>query len=221
MWGRCLGYMCAVRLVVAFDSGLPVARFGALFHVLCLEEPAARLEWRATGFPTRSRPLLDGADVGLFSAPPLATGLSAITLETSRMFVVMAVGHPLARRGELRVADVLDEPFPGGRDLHPEWRAFWTLDAVRGGPPNVVGDGVADAQEGLELVVSGRAIATVAAWMPNGLAHPGVIAVPLVDGPAVATQLVWRADDDSAMVHALVDLARAWTREPDRNGKGA
>src|SRR3954462_7930362 len=128
-------------LRVAFEGGLPVGRFGPLFHVLCMEEPAARLEWTAVGFPTLSGALLDGADVGLFTSPPVTEGLSAMTLDESPMFVAMAVGHPLARRGEVRVADILDEPFPAGPDLQPDWRAFWTLDAARGGPPRRRGGG--------------------------------------------------------------------------------
>jgi DNA-binding transcriptional LysR family regulator len=200
-----------MRLRVAFEGGLPVGRFGPLFHVLCLEQPSTRLEWTAVGFPTRLGALLDGADVGLFTSPPVTEGLSALTLDESPMFVAMAVGHPLAQRGEVRVADVLDEPFPAGPDLQPDWLAFWTLDAARGGPPKLCGGQVADAEEGLALVVSGRAIATVAGWVPDGLAHPGVIAVPLVDGPRVPTQLVWRSDDDSPIVRALLDLAGAWT----------
>jgi DNA-binding transcriptional LysR family regulator len=210
-----------MRLRVAFEGGLPVGRFGPLFHVLCLEEPATRLEWTAVGFPTVSGPpLLDGADVGLFSSPPVREGLTALTLDESPMFVAMAVGHPLARRDEVRVADILDEPFPGGPDLHPDWRAFWTLDSARGGPPKVCGGEVANAEDGLALVVSGRAIATVAAWVPDGLTHPGLIAVPLVDGPSVATRLVWHSDDDSPIVRALLDLAAAWTGDRRRNGGG-
>ena len=106
-------------LRVAFEGGLPVGRFGPLFHVLCLEEPATRLEWTVVGFPTRSGVLLDGADVGLFTSPPVTEGLSALTLDVSPMFVAMAVGHPLARLAEVRVADVLDEPFPPGRTCTP------------------------------------------------------------------------------------------------------
>src|SRR3954471_12009713 len=116
-----------MRLRVAFEVGLPVGRFGALFHVLCLEEPATRLEWTAVGFPTLSGGLLDGADVGLFIAPVVTEGLSALTLDESPMFVAMGVGQPLGRRGEGRGGDTLDEPFPGGPDLQPDWRAVLDL----------------------------------------------------------------------------------------------
>src|ERR1700710_2589269 len=114
-------------LRVAFMP-LPMARWGTLFHVLTLERPGLRLAWQPTGFPTRNRHLLEGADVGLFLEPPEEPGIAALTLGVSRICVVMAAGHRLARGNhELRVADVLDQPFPGHPDLHPEWAAFWSL----------------------------------------------------------------------------------------------
>jgi DNA-binding transcriptional LysR family regulator len=197
-------------LRVAFDA-LPLARWGPLFHVLRLEQPDVRLEWQPAGFPTRERSLLQGADVGLFVAPPQAAGLSALTIETSRMLVIMAVGHRLAQHHELRVAEILDEPFPGGPNLHPEWRAFWTLDEQRGGPPTLTDDRVENAYQGLQVVASGRAIATIPATIAIGLPHPGVVAIPLSGGPSVATRLVWRSDDENPIVHSVVDLAAAMT----------
>jgi DNA-binding transcriptional LysR family regulator len=200
------------QLTVAFDAGLPLARWGPLFHVLCLERPGLRLQWRPVGFPTSTRPLLDGADVGLFLEPPDEHGLSALTLEASRMVVVMAAGHPLAQQPELRVADILDQPFLRSRNIDPRWCAFWTLDAQRGGPPRCNDDDVdvdvENAEQGLEAVVSGRAIATLAASLANGLAHPGVVAIPLVDGPLVATRLVWPSATTDPVVRCLVDLAQ-------------
>ncbi len=47
----------------------------------------------------------------------------------------------------------------------------------------------------------------------DGLAHPGVIALPLRDGPQVRTSLVWHSDTDNPIVDALLDLATAWTRD--------
>jgi hypothetical protein len=63
---------------VAFDA-VPFAQWAPLFHVVCIEQSGLRLQWRSVGFPTRKRPPLDGADVGLFVAPPREAGLSALT----------------------------------------------------------------------------------------------------------------------------------------------
>jgi DNA-binding transcriptional LysR family regulator len=129
------------------------------------------------------------------------------------MVVVMAVGHRLAHRDTLSVADVLDEPFPGGPNLRPEWSAFWTLDEQRGRPPKRTDDEVTSAEEGLQVVAAGRAIATVPDWVATGLAHPGVVALPLKDGPPVATCLVWRGDEENPVVLRFVELAAAWARD--------
>ena len=52
------------RLRVAFDV-LPMARWGPLFHLLCLERPATRIEWQRAEFPEPGRSVLEGADVGV------------------------------------------------------------------------------------------------------------------------------------------------------------
>jgi DNA-binding transcriptional LysR family regulator len=202
-------------LTVAIDA-LPLGHWAPLFHVLRLEQPDMRLEWRRMGFPTPERSLLDRADVGLFVEPPREAGLSARTIETSQMLVLMAVGHRLARSHELRVADILDQSFPGCPRLHPEWRAFWTLDEQRGGPPPLTDDWIESPDEGLSVVASGRAIATIPATIAGRLPHPGVIAIRLTDGPPVETRLVWRSGEDTAIVHSLIELATAMTsKAPD------
>src|SRR3954468_10011626 len=161
-----------MQLTVAFDRTLPVARWGPLFHVLCLEQPGITLSWRPVGFPMPGRPLLGDADVGLLVEPPPEEGLDTLVLESSQMVVVMAVGHPLTRHHELRVADVLAQPFPNAEDVHAAWRAFWTLDEHRGGPPAFVGNGVTTAAAGIEVVAGSDAIATLPEWAAGGVQHP-------------------------------------------------
>src|SRR5690349_6428647 len=123
-WG--FGYEKAMStLCVAFDA-MPLARWGSLFHVLLLERPGLRLQWLPREFPRDDRPLLDGADVGLFVEPQLEPGQEALTVGSSRMAVVLAAGHRLATHHELHVADVLGEPFPDAPRVRREWRAFWS-----------------------------------------------------------------------------------------------
>jgi DNA-binding transcriptional LysR family regulator len=204
------------QLRIVFDVRLPTARWGPLFHVFRLEHPDLRLEWQPTGFPIRGRSLLEGADAGLFVEPPPEAGLSALTLDVSPMVVIVAAGDRLAHHTELRVADILDRPFPGGPNLNPEWTSFWTLDEQRGGPATRTADDVKSAKDGVEVIAAGRAIGTLPTWMADGLAHPGVIALPLRDGPHVRTRLVWHSHHDNPIVDALLDLATAWTRDGRR-----
>jgi DNA-binding transcriptional LysR family regulator len=199
-------------LRVHYDAHLPQVRWGPLFHVFRLEQPHATLEWRPAAFPSRNGSLLGDADVALRLEPPEDAGLSWLTLDRSPMAVIVAAGDPLAHREELRVADVLDRAFPGTPSSHPRWMAFWTLDAQRGAPPPFTEDDVTTAAEALDVVATGRAIATAPTWVATGLPHPGVIALPLRDGPEVRTRLVWRSDDDNQLVLSLIDLAAAWVK---------
>src|SRR5690349_1667800 len=175
------------RVQVRFDTRLPHARWGPLFHVFRLEHPEVHLEWRPAPFPARDRTLLDGAGVGLMLEPPPEPGVSALTLDTSPMVVIVAAGDPLAHHDELSVADLLDRPFPGAPSLRPEWTAFWTLDALRGGPPTCTDDDIRTSEDAIAVVAEGRAIATVPAWVAGGLSHPGVVAVPLREAPQART----------------------------------
>jgi DNA-binding transcriptional LysR family regulator len=203
----------AHRVTVAFDGRLPHARWGPLFHVFRIEQPEVELEWVPAVFPAAGRPQLAGADVGLFLEPVADPAISILALDTSPMVVIVASGDPLAHREEIDVSDILDRPFPGTPRVDPDWTAFWTLDALRGGrPPERTGDDVIDAESGLEVIASGRAIGTIPASVADGLAHPGVISLPLRDAPLARICLVWRSGDDRPAVHSLVELASAWTR---------
>ena len=205
-------------LTVAFDEGLPHARWGPLFHVFRLERSDVILSWRAIGFAAGERPRLEDADVGIFVGPREETGMDMSTLDAIPMVALVAAGHRLADRSELVVADIIDEPFPGGSGIAADWMSFWTLDEQRGAPPKRAEDQGTGAERGLEIVAAGRAITTVPVWLANCVSHPGVIALPIRDAPRVLTRLVWRADDDGPAVRALVDLARAWA--PDDRGNG-
>jgi hypothetical protein len=79
-----------------------------LFHVLRLQKPSLRLEWRPIAFPTRDRPLLQNADVGVFADAPPEAGMSQLTIGIGPMLVLTAAGHCLARSTELWIADVLE-----------------------------------------------------------------------------------------------------------------
>jgi DNA-binding transcriptional LysR family regulator len=127
------------------------------------------------------------------------------------MVVIVAAGDPLAHHAAVRVADIIHRPFPGSPTLDPEWTSFWTLNEQRGSPPELTDDDVKTAEDAMQVVAAGRAIATAPASVAVGLAHPGVIALPLRDGPQVRTRLLWRSDDDNPIIDSLVDLATAWT----------
>jgi len=199
-----------MQLTIAFDAFLPVARWGPLFHVLCLEQPRLTLAWQPVRCRTLGRSPLDDAEVALLVEPLLGPGLDSLTIDSSPIVAVMPVGHPLARHHDISVADILDEQFLDVHGLDPRWRAIWTLDQRRGAPAKLIEPPAADADAGLAAIASGAAIGTIPEWAANGLHHPGVVSVTLRDAPSVTTRLVWHANHDNPVVRALIDLAAAW-----------
>ena len=83
------------------------------------------------------------------------------------MVVIVAAGDRLAYHTELRVADILDRPFPGGPNLDPEWTSVWTLEEQRGGPAICTADDVRSAEDALEVIAAGRAIGTCPPGWPT------------------------------------------------------
>jgi DNA-binding transcriptional LysR family regulator len=187
---------------------LPLTRWAPMFQALCREHPGTRLHWQPLEFPLARRSPIEGVDVGLILQPPNRPDHRSLELEREPRVVMMSPTHRLADRSELTVADVLDEPFPGCHPaMDPEWQAFWTLDEERGGPAPTTEDRISNADEGTEVVVSGRAIITTPAGMAAAFPHPGLVAVPLRDATPATLSLVWRAGDDSPLVSALVRIA--------------
>ena len=102
------------QLHVGFMSLTPPMMAGELFTRFLAEHPGVAVEWRELGYPQPDlRAWLGESDAGLIWFAPSGRGLDSVVIRTSPLVVVMAETHPLAGRAELRVKDVLDEPFPG------------------------------------------------------------------------------------------------------------
>jgi DNA-binding transcriptional LysR family regulator len=205
---RALGRAQSGALAVGFNW-LPLARWAPMFKRLAEENPGTRLRWEQLDFPRSGRSPIEGLDAGLLLEPTPNPNLSTLVLQTEPRVVMIAATHPLAGRPELTVTDVLGETWPGAHPLvDRRWQGFWTLDEERGGPARTTDERVASAEEGTEVVASGRAIVTTPAGMAASFPHPGIVAVPLVDARPVSLALVWPTEHDNPLVEALVGIAR-------------
>jgi DNA-binding transcriptional LysR family regulator len=198
------------RLHAGFMSLTPPMMAGDLISRFMAERPELVIEWRQLGYPTlEARTWLGDCDTALIWFPPTASGLATQAIRTSPLVVTMAESHPLAGRAELRVADVLDETFPGVVDwCDPGWLGYWGLDGYRGGPPRRTDDIAVTPEEVASIVASGRAITTVPEMVAIPFAHLGIRAIPLIDAAPAVLTLVWPDGGATPLVAALVEIAQ-------------
>lgn len=135
------------------------------------------------------------------------------TVFTQPRVVVAPKSHPLAKRSELMVAEVLDETFLG---VHPsvqtEWAGFWNLDDYRGGPaPNQSKHRAVNSQERFAMIAGGQAITTLSAGYASIVAKilTNVVAIPLRDADPVLVTLLGREDRTNPLVEALRVVAHS------------
>jgi DNA-binding transcriptional LysR family regulator len=198
------------RLHAGFMAMTPPMMAGNLVARFLAEHPEVTIEWRQLGYPPLDvRAWLGDSDVGLIWFAPSAPGIDSQPIRTSPLVAAMAETHPLADRAELRVADVLDEPFPGIVDwCDPVWLGYWGLDAYRGAPARRTDDDAVTPEEVASIVASGRAITTVPEIVAVPFGHLGIKAIPLIDAEPAVLTLVWPEGGATPLVAALAELAR-------------
>ena len=194
-------------------SGLPpIARAPELFATFTAANPRAEVSFRDLSWPRGTTAAwLQPVDVALLFSPTPHPEVEIHILRTEPRVVLVASSHPLARRSELTVAEILDETFCGTHPaLEPVRAGFWRLDDHRGGPCcGTVGE-AANPQEMIAVIASGRAITTAPASAGPTFrsAVPTGVVIPLRDATPTALVLVWHKDNPNPLVEQLVIAAR-------------
>ena len=140
-----------------------------------------------------------------------------LELRQDRRAVIVREDHRLSGRGELRVADVLDETFCGRHhSCDPAWTSFWNLDDHRGAPPAALtNDGAGNTLELVAAMTNGKGVTT----FPEPVAMiivdlvPNLVSLPLLDAAPASCALVWHVARPNSIVNDLVCLARAMAGE--------
>ncbi|MFF9570502.1 LysR family transcriptional regulator [Streptomyces sp. NPDC014685] len=140
-------------------------------------------------------------DVALTRAPFDETALTVRTLRTDPVGVVLRADDPLARREELRPADLGDRrwfQFPQGTD--PLWQSYWNGGSPREGPV------VRAVQECLQAVLWNGTVGLA----PLGHDLPAeLVMVPLIDMAPSRVVAVWNEGDTNPLVRSFVEIATA------------
>ncbi|BAL93206.1 putative LysR-family transcriptional regulator [Actinoplanes missouriensis 431] len=142
----------------------------------------------------RAAMVRDGrADLALLHHPQNdLTGLDSDALHTQGQVVILPRGHRLIERVTVSMAD-----------LHGEPMARWPESR-----PSVAGHPVADSNELLHLIQTGRLIAVVPETLGEHL-PPGLTSRPVPDADSVTLVLAWSQSSTSREVAAFVSAAVA------------
>ncbi|WP_432897727.1 LysR family transcriptional regulator [Micromonospora matsumotoense] len=150
--------------------------------------------------------LLEHRVDALVARLPLATdGLHVTILYDEPRVLAVALDHRLAGKESVTLDDIADEPLPRVPDA--AWNAYWRIDPRPDGRPAPGGPLVTAAEDKLELVAAGQAVAIV----PGGLRglRPDLTTVALEGIAPGHVVLATRSGDRSRL---LAEFSRAARR---------
>jgi DNA-binding transcriptional LysR family regulator len=170
------------------------------------ERPEVHLELRQLDWENYFGGLREGAvDAAFVWLPIEDEALSFTVLYVEPRVAALEAEHRLAARPELRIEQLLGEPWPWV-ETDPAVRAFWTCEDLRGRPA-IRGPTVRSMEGMLEAVRAGLCVATVPRSQAQSGSWPG-IAFPSVSGvPPATLTIAWRTADETPVVQALVEIA--------------
>jgi DNA-binding transcriptional LysR family regulator len=195
----------SVRVATGATAGLEqVPRVLRAFRE---ERPLVHLDLRQIEWEDYSGGLHDGTvDAAFVWLPFTQGGLSVVALLEEPRVVALAAGHPLAGERELRMEQIVDEPWPWA-ETDPVALAFWTCADFRGGAAARRGPKIRSMEGMLEGVRAGLCVATVPRSQARVSAWPGIVFRPVADLTPATLALGWRPDSEAPVVRALVAIA--------------
>lgn len=155
------------------------------------EVSLSRLEWYE-----QVDALADGrVDVCLGRLPIAGEGLCVEALYTEARMVLLPVGHRLAGRASVVMAELAGEPMVRHDGRHAtSWDAFWSVDPRPDGSTVRWGPVVRSLEEKLEYVAAGEAVTIIPASAAAVYDRADVRVVPLADAPPATVVVTWVDD---------------------------
>ncbi|MFF9394239.1 LysR family transcriptional regulator [Streptomyces griseoluteus] len=203
-------------LTIGFMPGITLTPATVLFTG---RHPTVRVRLLRTNWGDQAAVLLDGrADVGIVRLPMDQRGLQVRPLFREPRVVVLPVGHRLADRSVVTVADLASEHLLQDPDAVPEWRDV-AVELRAGRRPDT--PVIHQVEEKLELVASGAGICVLPLSTAGFYTRPDVTALR-VDGLGPnEVALAWAASRRSPLVRAFAEAAAETLGRPGTADPGA
>jgi DNA-binding transcriptional LysR family regulator len=199
----------AALLRVGFQTSVAGDLYAEIARCFARLRPGWRLALRLHGWSDATGGLLHGsADAAFLWLPvPDLERLEHEVLRREPRHVALPVGHRLASRRAVRMADLLEEPFvalpPEAGTLRDHWLA---LDS-RGGHPARIGAEAATPDDAFEAVAAGHGVVLLAEGNAQLYRRPGIVSRRVLDIAPAQLAIAWRRGDRRPAVRDLVRAA--------------
>jgi DNA-binding transcriptional LysR family regulator len=200
----------AALLRVGFQTSVAGALYRLAVSCFTNAHPGWSVELRLHPWSDPTAGLLDDtSDVAFLWLPvPGQERLVWQTLRTEPRHVALCPKHPLAERAELRIADLLDEPFVALPPAAGALRDYWLAVEERDGHPVRVGAQAETPDEAFEAVAAQQGVVLMSAGNAQLYSRPEITTRPVIDISPAELALAWRADDERPAVRAFCDAAQ-------------
>lgn len=147
-------------------------------------------------------------DVALIRPPVDLPDHAMLVVDTEAWVTCLPVDHPLARRDEVAIDDLLQEPIICAPESAGLWRDYWMALECRGAQAPTIG-GVSPTYETEATLVSrGLGISFTTESMARLYQRPGITYVPITGRPPSYTALAWDPHRLTPAAEALLEMAR-------------
>jgi DNA-binding transcriptional LysR family regulator len=203
----------ATLLRVGFQTSVVGALYRLAVSCFTRAHPGWSVELKLHPWSDPTAGLLDAAtDVAFLWLPvPGQERLASQTLRREPRHVALWRKHPLAQRAELRLSDLLDEPFVALPPSAGVLRDYWLAVEARDGHAVRIGALAETPDEAFEAVAAEQGVTLLSAGNAELYARPGIITRPVVDISPAELAVAWRADDQRPIIGEFVASAQEAT----------
>ena len=185
-----------------------------ILHEVQARYPGLAIHQVEASVPEQYRQLADGRlDVGVGRAAHAPAQIASLLFRQDPLGVLVPTGHPFAELSGVTVAALAEEPLLLAEEAKaPEFNQF-TVEMCReaGFTPTVYRGTVQSIRAAAALVAAGRCLYCVPSSCIAAL--PGTTWRPLTEPASdYPWSVLWRADDDSGLVRAVVSCAQAMSK---------
>jgi DNA-binding transcriptional LysR family regulator len=204
----------ATLLRVGFQTSVAGALYRYAVSCFTHDHPEWSVELKLHAWSDATAGLLDDtSDVAFLWLPvPGQERLALETLRTEPRHVAIWSKHPLAQRSEVRMSELLDEPFVALPPSAGVLRDYWLAMQERDGHPVRIGALAETPDEAFEAVGAGQGVTLLSAGNAQLYARPGVATLPVVDLSPAELAVAWRSDDERPIIREFVQSAQEAVR---------